>query len=79
MKAIYRAAFVTVQPSAIGAEGYEVSERGIGVVPHDEDEENSRTSRRGSGMMAVRIEACQMSSGPTRYREVVLTSSASSE
>ena len=38
MKAVDGAAFIAMQPSAIGTKGYEVSERTIGVVPHSEDE-----------------------------------------
>jgi hypothetical protein len=39
VKAIYRAALVAMKPSTVGAKGDEVSERNVGVVPHDEDEE----------------------------------------
>ena len=39
MKSVNRSTFVSVQPSAIGAKGNEISERYFGIVPHDEDED----------------------------------------
>jgi hypothetical protein len=39
MKTVYGAALIALEPCAIGVEGNEVCERGIGIVPHDEDEE----------------------------------------
>ena len=35
VETINRASLVSVQPGAVGTEGYEVSERSVSIVPHD--------------------------------------------
>jgi hypothetical protein len=73
LKAINRASLVPVQPGAVGTEGNEVSKRSISVIPNDEDEETGQEpSHFGSADQVLLMS--QLSVGPTRYRDVVLTS-----
>ena len=46
MKPIDGAPFVAMQPRSVSAKGNQISERYIGIVPHDEDEETLQKESR---------------------------------
>ena len=52
-----------MQPGAKSTEGYEVSERSIGVVPHDEDADARQESRHAGSAEQI-LSICQCEEDP---------------
>jgi len=74
MKTINGAPFIAVQPSTVSTKRNEVCERCIGVVPHDEDEENKVDEGHvGKSDLSVSTGLSVLCTPTRRYRVTVLT------